>query len=66
MIKANPAAFAFLSARRSRPAKLFHGPVPDHTALRAILTTALRVPDQTGRPIEIAQGGHEIFEVMTA
>ncbi len=27
---------------------------------------ALRVPDQTGRPIEIAQGGHEIFEVMTA
>ncbi len=27
---------------------------------------ATRVPDQTGRPIEIAQGGHEIFEVMTA
>jgi hypothetical protein len=25
-----------------------------------------RVPDQTGRPIEIAQGGHEIFDVMTA
>ena len=45
MIKANPAAFAFLSTRRSRPAKLFHGPVPDHAALRAILTAALRVPD---------------------
>jgi nitroreductase len=45
MIKANPAAFAFLSSRRSRPAKLFHGPVPDHAALRAILTGALRVPD---------------------
>ena len=45
MIKANPAAFAFLSSRRSRPAKLFHGPVPDHAALRAILTAALRVPD---------------------
>lgn len=27
---------------------------------------ATRVPDQTGRPIEIAQGGHEIVEVMTA
>ena len=27
---------------------------------------ATRVPDQTGRPIEIAQGGHEIFDVMTA
>ncbi len=27
---------------------------------------AMRVPDQTGRPIEIAQGGHEIFDVMTA
>lgn len=26
---------------------------------------ATRVPDQTGRPIEIAQGGHEIFDVMT-
>jgi hypothetical protein len=24
------------------------------------------VLDQTGRPIEIAQGGHEIFDVMTA
>ena len=45
MIKADPQAFAFLSRRRSRPAKLFSGPVPDHVALRAILTVALRVPD---------------------
>ena len=45
MIQANPAAFAFLSQRRSRPAKLFKGPVPDAAALRAILTVALRVPD---------------------
>jgi nitroreductase len=45
MITANPAAFAFLQARRSRPAKLFTGPVPDLAALRAILTAALRVPD---------------------
>ena len=45
MIQANPAAFAFLSRRRSRPAKLFKGPVPDTAALRAILTVALRVPD---------------------
>ncbi|MDQ2064804.1 nitroreductase family protein [Xinfangfangia sp. CPCC 101601] len=41
----DPAAFAFLSARRSRPAKLFAGPVPDRTALEEILTAALRVPD---------------------
>ncbi len=45
MIQADPAALAFLSRRRSRPAKLFTLPVPDPTALRAILTTALRVPD---------------------
>ena len=45
MIQANPAASAFLSRRRSRPAKLFNGPVPDTAALRAILTVALRVPD---------------------
>ena len=42
---ANPAAFAFLSRRRSRPAKLFTGPVPDRAALRMILNVALRVPD---------------------
>ena len=41
----NPQAFAFLAARRSRPAKLFQGPVPDRASLRAILTAAVRVPD---------------------
>lgn len=41
----NAAAAAFLANRRSRPAKLFTGPVPDRQALAAILTTALRVPD---------------------
>ena len=45
MLKPNPAAFDFLSQRRSRPAKLFSGPVPNRQALRAIITTALRVPD---------------------
>ncbi len=45
MIKANPEAQTFLAARRSRPAKLFTGPVPDRAALKAILTSALRVPD---------------------
>ena len=45
MLKSNPAAEAFLSQRRSRPAKLFAGPVPDRSELRAIITIALRVPD---------------------
>jgi len=45
MLKPNPEAQAFLSQRRSRVAKLFAGPVPDHQALRGIITTALRVPD---------------------
>ena len=45
MLKPNPAAMAFLSTRRSRPAKLFAGPVPNRDALRAIITAALRVPD---------------------
>ena len=45
MIAANPAALDFLSRRRSRPAKLFTGPVPGRDALRKILTMALRVPD---------------------
>ena len=45
MIAANPEALAFLSRRRSRPAKLFTTPVPDRAALRDILTVALRVPD---------------------
>jgi nitroreductase len=41
----NPAAFDFLATRRSRPAKLFTGPVPGREALMEILTAALRVPD---------------------
>ena len=45
MIQANPAALAFLAARRSRPAKLFTLPVPDRAALGAMLSAALRVPD---------------------
>ena len=45
MIAANPEALTFLSRRRSRPAKLFTLPVPDPSALREILTVALRVPD---------------------
>lgn len=45
MLTEDPEAFAFLSRRRSRPAKLFTLPVPDDDALRAILSAALRVPD---------------------
>lgn len=45
MLKPNPAAAAFLAARRSRSAKLFTAPVPDRAELAAILTSALRVPD---------------------
>ena len=41
----NQAAVDFLLNRRSRPAKLFTGPVPDRVELTAILTAALRVPD---------------------
>ncbi len=41
----NQAALDFLKSRRSRPAKLFSLPVPDHDALAEILTAALRVPD---------------------
>jgi nitroreductase len=41
----NDAALAFLTARRSRPAKLFTFPVPDRTQLEDILTAATRVPD---------------------
>ena len=42
---ANPDAFAFLAARQSASAKLFHTPVPDRAELLEILTAALRVPD---------------------
>lgn len=44
-MQSNPAAFAFLSARQSQPAKLFSGPVPTRAELEPILTAALRVPD---------------------
>ncbi len=45
MTKADPAAFAFLAARRSYPAKLLTPPVPEPDALQAILAAAARVPD---------------------
>lgn len=45
MPQPDPAAFAFLAARRSHPSKLFTGPVPDRDSLVPILTAALRVPD---------------------
>ncbi len=41
----NAQAFAFLAHRRSRPAKLFKGAVPDRDQLVTILTAAARVPD---------------------
>lgn len=41
----NEAALAFLSARRSRPAKMFTHPVPNRDQLVEILTAAARVPD---------------------
>ncbi|WP_333816732.1 nitroreductase family protein [Tabrizicola sp.] len=41
----NDAALAFLSARQSRPAKLFSLPVPNRDQLTEILTAATRVPD---------------------
>lgn len=41
----NDAALAFLTSRRSRPAKLFAYPVPDRDQLTEILTAATRVPD---------------------
>jgi nitroreductase len=41
----NEAALAFLSARRSRSAKLFTLPVPSRDQLLEILTAATRVPD---------------------
>jgi nitroreductase len=41
----NDAALAFLSNRRSRPAKLFSFPVPSRDQLTEILTAATRVPD---------------------
>lgn len=45
MPRRNDAALAFLTARRSRPAKLFSLPVPSRDQLTEILTAATRVPD---------------------
>jgi nitroreductase len=41
----DPAAFAFLANRRSRPAKLFAPPIPDRDGITRILAAATRVPD---------------------
>ena len=41
----NDAALAFLTTRRSRPAKMFSHPVPDREQLLEILSAATRVPD---------------------
>ena len=41
----SPEAFAFLASRRSHPAKVFAGPVPDRAELLEILRAATRVPD---------------------
>lgn len=42
---ANPAAFAFLQNRRSRPAKTLTLPVPDAETVAQLLGVAARVPD---------------------
>ena len=41
----NPAALAFLEARRSRPAKTLAAPVPDRDEVKRLLTVAARAPD---------------------
>ncbi|MFV0360093.1 nitroreductase [Tropicimonas sp.] len=45
MPQPNQAAFDFLLARRSRPAKTLTAPVPDEAELRRLLTVAARTPD---------------------
>jgi nitroreductase len=45
MPRRNAAALAFLTTRRSRPAKLLGLPVPDPAQIEEILTAATRVPD---------------------
>lgn len=58
---ASDAQAAYVADNPVRPADLLA------TIYRTLgIDPATRVPDQTGRPIEIAQGGHEIFDVMTA
>lgn len=44
-LAADPAAMAFLAARRSHPARALSLPAPEGAALEAILTAGLRVPD---------------------
>ena len=44
-LRPDPAATAFLSTRRSRPAKTLRAPAPERAALAPILSAALRVPD---------------------
>lgn len=38
-------ALTFLKTRRSRPAKMLSGPVPDRATLQALLVAAARTPD---------------------
>lgn len=45
MSSSDPAALAFLLARRSRPARMLAPPVPDRAQLEVLLTAAARVPD---------------------
>lgn len=58
---ASDAQAAYVAENPVRPADLVA------TIYRSLgIDPATRIPDQTGRPIEIAQGGHEISEVMTS
>lgn len=45
MPEVNKAVLEFLLTRRSRPAKLLQGPVPDRDSLKTMLTAAGRSPD---------------------
>ena len=44
-LRPRPEVLAFLSGRRSRPAKTLRAPAPDRATLAPILSAALRVPD---------------------
>ncbi|MFN9719884.1 MAG: DUF1501 domain-containing protein [Planctomycetota bacterium] len=56
---ASDAQAAYVAANPVRPADLVA------TIYRSLgIDPATRVPDHTGRPIEIAQGGHEIHDIM--
>ncbi len=57
---ASDAQAAYVADNPVRPADLVA------TIYRSLgIDPATRVPDHTGRPIEIAQGGHEIHDIMT-